>query len=123
MADAEEVAQEVFLTYLQNSPALNNDEHEKAWLIRTTINKSKNMQKTGSAVNIEGTITEVNANSNSFKIGDLWVTVTNKIQLGIKGLQLQQNHQKNYCKKNLKLETSFRVIHLKMLLLEKSLPT
>lgn len=47
VADAEEVAQEVFLTYLQNPPVFNNDEHEKAWLIRTTINKSKNMLKTG----------------------------------------------------------------------------
>lgn len=47
VADAEEVTQEVFLTYLQNSPVFNNTEHEKAWLIRTTINKSKNMLKTG----------------------------------------------------------------------------
>ncbi|MFC3747957.1 RNA polymerase sigma factor [Paenibacillus sp. GCM10012306] len=47
VADAEEVAQEVFLTYLQKRPAFENNEHEKAWLIRTTINKSKNMLKTG----------------------------------------------------------------------------
>jgi RNA polymerase sigma factor (sigma-70 family) len=47
VADAEEVTQEVFLTYLQKRPAFENNEHEKAWLIRTTINKSKNMLKTG----------------------------------------------------------------------------
>ncbi|WP_138753963.1 RNA polymerase sigma factor [Paenibacillus sinopodophylli] len=47
IADAEEVAQEVFLTYLQKRPVFENGEHEKAWLIRTTINKSKNMLKTG----------------------------------------------------------------------------
>ena len=47
IADAEEVAQEVFLAYLQKRPAFENDEHEKAWLIRTAINKSKNMLKTG----------------------------------------------------------------------------
>jgi RNA polymerase sigma-70 factor (ECF subfamily) len=47
IADAEEVAQEVFLTYLQKRPVFENSEHEKAWLIRTTINKSKNMLKTG----------------------------------------------------------------------------
>ncbi|AZN38783.1 RNA polymerase sigma factor [Paenibacillus albus] len=46
-ADAEEVAQDVFLTYLQKRPVFQNREHEKAWLIRTTINKSKNMLKTG----------------------------------------------------------------------------
>lgn len=47
MADAEEVAQEVFLAYLQKQPVFENDEHEKAWLFRTAINKSKNMLKTG----------------------------------------------------------------------------
>ncbi|WP_308636911.1 RNA polymerase sigma factor [Paenibacillus silvisoli] len=46
-ADAEEVTQDVFLTYLQKRPVFENNEHEKAWLIRTTINKSKNMLKTG----------------------------------------------------------------------------
>ncbi|NBC70735.1 sigma-70 family RNA polymerase sigma factor [Paenibacillus sacheonensis] len=46
-ADAEEVTQEVFLAYLQKRPVFENSEHEKAWLIRTTINKSKNMLKTG----------------------------------------------------------------------------
>ncbi len=47
MADAEEVAQDVFLAYLQTSPVFANDEHEKAWLIRTTINKCKNRLKSG----------------------------------------------------------------------------
>ncbi|REK71930.1 RNA polymerase sigma factor [Paenibacillus paeoniae] len=47
IADAEEVAQEVFLAYLQKRPVFQSGEHEKAWLIRTTINKSKNMLKTG----------------------------------------------------------------------------
>ncbi|GGG72539.1 MULTISPECIES: RNA polymerase sigma factor [Paenibacillus] len=47
IADAEEVTQEVFLAYLQKRPVFENNEHEKAWLIRTTINKSKNMLKTG----------------------------------------------------------------------------
>ncbi|MBB3110878.1 RNA polymerase sigma-70 factor (ECF subfamily) [Paenibacillus phyllosphaerae] len=46
-ADAEEVTQDVFLAYLQKRPVFDNGEHEKAWLIRTTINKSKNMLKTG----------------------------------------------------------------------------
>ena len=47
IADAEEVAQEVFLAYLQKRPVFESGEHEKAWLIRTAINKSKNMLKTG----------------------------------------------------------------------------
>lgn len=47
MSDAEEVAQDVFLAYLQTSPVFVSDEHEKAWLIRTTINKCKNRLKSG----------------------------------------------------------------------------
>lgn len=47
VADAEEVAQDVFLAYLQKSPVFESGEHEKAWLIRSTINKCKNLFKTG----------------------------------------------------------------------------
>lgn len=47
VADAEEAAQEVFLAYLQKRPVFDNGEHEKAWFIRSTINKSKNMLKAG----------------------------------------------------------------------------
>jgi len=47
IADAEEVTQDVFLTYLQKRPEFESSEHEKAWLIRATINKSKNMLKAG----------------------------------------------------------------------------
>ncbi|OUS74880.1 RNA polymerase subunit sigma-24 [Paenibacillus sp. MY03] len=47
MSDAEEVAQDVFLAYLQSAPVFASGEHEKAWLIRTTINKCKNRLKSG----------------------------------------------------------------------------
>ncbi|BBI36613.1 DUF5666 domain-containing protein [Cohnella abietis] len=36
------------------------------------------------AVNIDGVITEVSADGKSFKVGDLWVTVTDKTALGSK---------------------------------------
>jgi len=45
--DVEDVAQEVFLAYLQNAPAFISEEHEKAWLIRVTINRCKNQLKSG----------------------------------------------------------------------------
>lgn len=45
-ADAEDVFQEVFLVYHRKNPAFNEEEHRKAWLIRTTVNCSK--QITGS---------------------------------------------------------------------------
>ena len=46
-AIAEDISQDVFLTYLQKLPTFESDDHEKAWLIRTAINKSKNYFKAG----------------------------------------------------------------------------
>lgn len=44
--DAEDIVQNVFLDYLKKQPTFNSPEHEKAWLIRVTINKSKDYMKT-----------------------------------------------------------------------------
>ncbi len=44
---AEDIVQDVFLTYLQKAPEFESAEHEKAWLLRVTINKSRNILKTG----------------------------------------------------------------------------
>lgn len=44
-ADAEDVAQEVFLRLLKHQPAFQNQEHEKAWFIRTTVNLCKDIIK------------------------------------------------------------------------------
>jgi RNA polymerase sigma factor (sigma-70 family) len=41
--DAEEAMQESFFKFLYNSPQFKNDEHEKAWLVRITINVCKDM--------------------------------------------------------------------------------
>lgn len=40
--DCEDVIQEVFIKYLSNPPRFDNEEHEKRWLIRVTVNKCKN---------------------------------------------------------------------------------
>lgn len=40
-ADADDVYQEVFLRYIKKKPLFNDDEHEKAWFIRVTLNCSK----------------------------------------------------------------------------------
>lgn len=37
-ADAEDAVQEAFLRYMKGEKPIQNKEHEKAWLIRTTIN-------------------------------------------------------------------------------------
>lgn len=41
--DAEDIFQEVFLQYFSRLLEFSDREHEKAWFIRTTINKCKNL--------------------------------------------------------------------------------
>lgn len=36
--DAEDIVQELFLRYLMQNKTFNDDEHEKAWILRTTVN-------------------------------------------------------------------------------------
>ena len=43
--DAEDVCQTVFLKYLSSPGKFKNDQHEKAWIIRTTINVCKDILK------------------------------------------------------------------------------
>lgn len=45
MTEAEDAVQDVFLTYYQKKPSLSSSEHEKAWLIRSVINRCKNQLK------------------------------------------------------------------------------
>ena len=40
---ADDVTQEVFLRYLKNTKHFESEEHRKAWLIRVTLNCSKNV--------------------------------------------------------------------------------
>lgn len=42
IADAEDIMQEVFCKYMLKKPKFENDEHEKAWFLRVSINISKN---------------------------------------------------------------------------------
>lgn len=44
-ADAEDILQEVFLRILRYRPEFEHTEHEKAWMIRTTINLCKDFLK------------------------------------------------------------------------------
>lgn len=38
--DAEDIMQEVFLRYIKHNPSFESMEHEKAWFIRATINRT-----------------------------------------------------------------------------------
>lgn len=40
-ADAEDIAQEVFISYIKAKPLCESAEHQKAWLLRVTINRCK----------------------------------------------------------------------------------
>lgn len=44
-SDADDVYQEVFLRFLKRKPVFDNEEHEKAWFIRVTINCAKTSLK------------------------------------------------------------------------------
>ena len=41
-AEAEDTVQEVLLKYMEKAPIFQSEEHEKAWLLRVTINHCKN---------------------------------------------------------------------------------
>ena len=41
--DADDILQEVFLRYIRSAPVFEEEEHRRAWLIRTTINCSKSL--------------------------------------------------------------------------------
>lgn len=43
--DAQDIVQEVFLRLLKKKPQFKDENHEKAWLIRVTINKAKDLHK------------------------------------------------------------------------------
>ena len=43
--NAEDIFQEVFIKFSEKNLSFNNEEHEKAWFIRVTINLSKNINK------------------------------------------------------------------------------
>lgn len=46
-AEAEDVAQEVFLSYIDKRPKLESAAHERAWLFKVAGNKCKNALKSG----------------------------------------------------------------------------
>ena len=41
--EAEDVVQDVFLSYLKTKPSFESGDHERAWLIRATINRAKDV--------------------------------------------------------------------------------
>lgn len=44
--DADDIHQEVFVSFLRRCPVFENEEHVRAWLVRVTVNCCKNYYKT-----------------------------------------------------------------------------
>lgn len=42
-ADAEDAAQDVFLSFIRTKPVFENAEHQKAWFLRVTLNRCKSI--------------------------------------------------------------------------------
>ena len=74
--NAEDVFQEVFIKYSQKMPKFENEEHEKAWFIRVTINLTKNLHNQAwnrKTVPLEETIQfEEKEEENIFQIVSTW---------------------------------------------------
>lgn len=51
--DAEDIVQEVFIKYFISNKIFNDDNHEKAWILRVTANLSKNVLRSKSRRNME----------------------------------------------------------------------
>lgn len=51
-SDAQDAVQETFLRLVSKRPQFNDCNHEKAWLIRVTVNISRNMLKASSRKNL-----------------------------------------------------------------------
>ena len=47
ICDAEDITQDVLVALLKRGKPFDSPEHEKAWLLRTAVNKSKNHMKSG----------------------------------------------------------------------------
>ncbi len=47
VSDAEDITQEVFVKLLETSKTFRDNEHIKAWLIRVTLNKCRNLRRDG----------------------------------------------------------------------------
>ena len=44
-ADAQDVVQDVFVKYVTSSPAFNDEDHERAWLLRVTVNRCHDISR------------------------------------------------------------------------------
>lgn len=76
--DAEDVVQEVFGKLLNKQPDFKDENHEKAWLLRVTINTSKNHLRSFWRRKVELTDEEIiiyEENDKNERVSEIWALV------------------------------------------------
>ena len=70
MQDAEDILQDVLLTYMTSNPTFLSVEHEKAWFLRVAINKAKNKCHSA-AFRLRGDWKESDSYSDAYQCNDV----------------------------------------------------
>ncbi|WP_244977577.1 RNA polymerase sigma factor [Eggerthella guodeyinii] len=80
--DADDVAQDVFISLLQDATAFTNDEHLKAWLICVTINRCRALHRSAWKRHVDATdaaspaFANLEAPAQALVTSDVWDAVT-----------------------------------------------
>lgn len=73
--DAEDIMQEVFMKYLTKTPSFVDENHEKAWFIRVTINMSKNYLRSFWFKNREELPEDFTGNNEGESNSEIWSAI------------------------------------------------
>lgn len=73
--DAEDLMQEVFMKYLTKTPSFVDENHEKAWFIRVTINMSKNYLRSFWFKNREELPEDFTGNNEGESNSEIWAAI------------------------------------------------
>lgn len=73
--DAEDIMQEVFTKYLTKKPSFVDENHEKAWFIRVTINMSKNYLRSFWFKNREELPEDFTGNNEGESNSEIWSAI------------------------------------------------
>jgi len=74
--NADDVVQEVFLRYIKNNVVFKSEEHIKAWLIRVTINCSKNIFTNSWFKRTEGLSEDISVSFETKEESDIYTATT-----------------------------------------------
>lgn len=81
--DAEDVVQDTLMTYIEKNPEFNDEEHQKAWLIKVSTNKCKDLLRSRQRhqqVDLDS-IQEISGNSSNSGILEALMELPEKFKL------------------------------------------